>query len=99
MHGIIEPVSTHFIANLASLAVVWKPFSPQFIKRTKSHYRDEWSFTTVDQLNALCKIGDNELEHQYDQPGTMGLAPENPLHFDDVFIAGLEIMIGEGYCV
>ena len=74
-----------------------------FSKRTNSHYRDELSFTTPDQLSALCKIGDIELEHQYDQPGTTGLAPENPLHFDDVFITGLE-MIGEGnihynYCV
>lgn len=42
-------------------------------------------------------MDDVDKQHKYEEPGAMGLLSDNPLHFDDIFLAGLEMMIGEGY--
>ena len=67
-----------------------------FIKRTKSSYRNEWSFSTLDQQRVLCRVDSVEMQHKYEELGAMGLLSDNPLHFDDIFLSGLEMMIGEG---
>ena len=74
---------------------MWRPFEPLFVVRSKSEYREEWSFTTVNQYRALYMLGDDYEKHAYEveESERCGLLPANPLHLDNVFIAGIQ-MIG-----
>ena len=68
-----------------------------FIKRLKSDYRNEWSFTTVEQQRALCLVDDVDQRRSCQEEVHMsrpGLMADNPLHLDDFFFAGIEMIVG-----
>ena len=54
----------------------------------------QWSFSTLDQQRVSCGVDNVETQHKYEELGAMGLLSDTPLHFDDIFLAGLEMMIG-----
>ena len=71
-----------------------KPFEILFIVRTKSLYREAYSFRTVNQYRALYIVGDDYDKHAYEVENAehRGLLLNNPLHLDNIFIAGVQKM-------
>lgn len=69
---------------------MWKPFETLFTVRKKSLYAEQWSFQTVNQHRALCITADEDLKQEIEDQ--YGLFIENPLHLENVFFAGVELM-------
>ena len=77
--------------------VGWKPFEPKFIVRKRSDYRDVWTFRTMNQQQVLCEVGNVDTTRAYEEQVrelSTALMADNPLHMDDVFFAGIEMIIG-----
>lgn len=62
--------------------------------KSKSLYRDEWSFSTVNQYQVLYKLASDIDKHDVEDAGCSGLLLDNPLHLDDAFLARIQ-MIGK----
>lgn len=72
---------------------MWKPFELLFVVRKKSLYSQSWSFRTTSQLEALRAVGDEYEKHAYEvQSAECEILLTNPLHMEDIFFAGVEIM-------
>lgn len=51
----------------------------------------------MDQQRALCEVEDVDLRHKFEEEVhtlSPGLMSENPLHMDNFFLAGVEMIIG-----
>lgn len=60
--------------------------------RKKSLYRNCWSFRTISQLETLRAVGDDYERAAYNVDAECGVLMSNPLHMDNVFLAGIQLM-------